>query len=69
LRSLLNLTTQQLETAIASIDERLARESPALELRIDRAQFLEMLGRKDEALRAYIDVLRFDPTHVDALGG
>jgi len=62
------VSTQQLETAIAQIDERLARESPALELRIDRAQFLEMLGRKDEALQAYIDVLRLEPTHVDALG-
>jgi hypothetical protein len=63
-----SVTTQQLETAIARIDERLASESPALELRIDRAQFFEMLGRKDEAVQAYIGVLRLEPTHVDALG-
>jgi Flp pilus assembly protein TadD len=62
------VSTQQLETAIARIDQRLARESPALDLRIDRAVFLEMLGRQDEAVQAYIDVLRVEPTHVDALG-
>ncbi len=61
------LSTQQLETAVASIDGRLAGGPAPLELHIARAQFLEMLGRKDEAVRAYVDVLRIEPTQVDAL--
>jgi tetratricopeptide (TPR) repeat protein len=61
------LSTEQLEAAIAQIDARLGRDAPSVSLYFDRGQFLEMLGRKDEAVEAYINVLRTEPTHVDAL--
>jgi hypothetical protein len=62
-----SLSTAQLETAIAQIDTRLTHDAHAYWLHLDRGQFLEMLGRKDEAVTAYINVLRLDSTNVDAL--
>jgi tetratricopeptide (TPR) repeat protein len=61
------LSTAELETAVARIDAQLALDSTCLALSIDRGQLLEMLGRKDEAVAAYITVLRVEPTHPQAL--
>jgi len=62
-----SISTEQLERAIAQIDVYLKRDSPAASLFVDRGQFLEMLGRKDEALQAYVDALHSEPTNVEAL--
>jgi tetratricopeptide (TPR) repeat protein len=61
------LTTETVEAAIAQIDARIAADPLALALQIDRARFLELLGRKDEAVEAYVTVLARDPVHVEAL--
>jgi hypothetical protein len=44
-------------------------DSGAVPLHVDRGQLLEMLGRQDEAVQAYIDALKLEPTHVEALNG
>jgi glutathione synthase/RimK-type ligase-like ATP-grasp enzyme len=62
-----SVSIAQLEAAIDQIDARLTLNPRALALQIDRGQLLEMLGRKDEAVAAYIEVLRSEPTHVEAL--
>jgi tetratricopeptide (TPR) repeat protein len=61
------LTTRGLEAAIAQIDRCLAIEPRQLTLQLDCAQFLELLGRKDEAVQTYTAVLRVEPTHPQAL--
>jgi tetratricopeptide (TPR) repeat protein len=61
------VTLAALEAALAELDVRLARTPADLELATDRAQFLELLGRRDEAVQAYVGVLTRAPTNPDAL--
>ncbi len=47
----------------------MARGAQAVSVYVDRGQLLEMLGRKDEAVQAYVNALRIEPAHVEALNG
>src|ERR1035441_5196731 len=63
----MSISTDAIERAVAELDALLASEPLALELHFDRAQLLEMLGRKDEATQAYVAILVREPAHADAL--
>jgi len=52
---------------LAAIDELIAETPDRIALRFGRACCLEDLGRIDEALQAYVDVLAREPTHLGAL--
>jgi Tetratricopeptide repeat len=55
------------EAALRGIEARLVSDPDDLQLRFERARMLDELGRGEEALRAYEDVLDRDATHFDAL--
>jgi Flp pilus assembly protein TadD len=61
------VSSDRIESAIAELDRRLRLDPGATGPAIDRAQFLELLGRLDEAVQAYVDVLARDPENVAAL--
>jgi hypothetical protein len=61
------MTTGTIERAVAELDARAALAPLPPALAFDRAQLLEMLGRKDEAVRGYVAVLACEPAHADAL--
>lgn len=60
-------TSDLLEMLIAQIDARLALDSSALTLQVERGRLLELLDRKDEAVQAYVEVLRHQSNHAGAL--
>jgi len=60
-------TADLLETLLAEFDARLALDASAFGLHVERGRLLELLGRKDEAVQAYVEVLRHAPNHADAL--
>jgi hypothetical protein len=53
--------------ALNAIETRLAGEPDSVELRFDRARCIQALGRANDALRAYGDVLARDPSHLRAM--
>jgi glutathione synthase/RimK-type ligase-like ATP-grasp enzyme len=61
------LSLATVEAAIVLLEARLANDPGASASALDRASFLELLGRKDEAVRAYVAILKREPTHPDAL--
>jgi hypothetical protein len=60
---------QTLIAALAGIDARLRKTPGAVDVRYDRARCLELLGRVDEAVSAYRDVLARSPAHLGSLNG
>jgi aromatic-L-amino-acid/L-tryptophan decarboxylase len=55
------------ESALRELDERLAADPNAVELRFERACLLAELGRTLESRNAYLGVLARQPSHRDAL--
>jgi aromatic-L-amino-acid/L-tryptophan decarboxylase len=55
------------ESALRELDERLAADPDAVELRFERACLLAELGRTLESRNAYLGVLARQPSHRDAL--
>ncbi|HTW83098.1 MAG TPA: tetratricopeptide repeat protein [Candidatus Sulfotelmatobacter sp.] len=53
--------------ALNAIEIRLASAPNDVTLRFDRARCIEALGREDDALRAYGEVLALEPAHVRAM--
>ncbi|MGD0051969.1 MAG: tetratricopeptide repeat protein [Vulcanimicrobiaceae bacterium] len=63
-----DLTTRlSLMIALNAIETRLAAEPDSVGVRFDRARCIQALGRADDALRAYGDVLARDPGHLRAM--
>ncbi len=62
------LARTAIEAAIVTIDGYVAAgRSDVVDLRFDRGQLLELLGRPAEAMRDYVAVIAADPLHVNAL--
>jgi hypothetical protein len=61
------ITRQNLEAALAAIDDRLLQETESLDLRADRARILSELGQTEEAKRQYLEILKRDQTHFGTL--
>ncbi len=55
------------ESALRELDERLAADPTAVQLRFERACLLAELGRTLESRNAYLEVLARQPSHRDAL--
>ena len=55
------------EAALRELDERLAADPGAVQVRFERACLLAELGRTLESRNAYLDVLAHQPSHRDAL--
>jgi tetratricopeptide (TPR) repeat protein len=56
-----SIPREAIEAAIAHVDARIAIDMANATLHFDRAQFLEFLGRTDEALAAYTAALELAP--------
>ncbi|HEY1838362.1 MAG TPA: tetratricopeptide repeat protein, partial [Rhizomicrobium sp.] len=55
------------ETALGQIETRLGGAPDDADLLFERARLLTLLGRDDDALQAYLALLRREPTHFGAL--
>jgi Flp pilus assembly protein TadD len=53
---------------LTEIEERLSLAPDDVSLLFSRACLLDSLGRNNEARDAYIEVIKRDGTHIDALG-
>jgi hypothetical protein len=57
------------EAALEDAERALARSPGAVDALLARARALDVLGRNEDAIQAYVDVLRVEDTHFGALTG